>query len=121
MWALKMESNVERSPRGRRLNTASPPYIPAAELGSFPPAHSRHSGRVVRRLDVSPVRIRQCLIRAHAQFEVTFQILGAVQRETQKIEGLWAFSAFPLRVSLRTSTECSPFGLSRFQFQVEFL
>src|SRR5579863_1059205 len=51
--------------------------------------------------------------------KVAFPIAGAVQRETQKINRLWAPAATLARPLLRIATEFDEFGLLRFQGQAK--
>jgi hypothetical protein len=51
--------------------------------------------------------------------KVAFPIVRAIQREPQKINRLWAFTATLARVSLRKATKFNELGLGRFQSQAK--
>src|SRR5262249_9722549 len=59
------------------------------------------------------------LLGAHPNLKVALPVTRAVQRQTQKVDGLRAVSAAFACVSLREPTKFDQLGLSRFQSKAE--
>src|ERR1700704_2830614 len=56
---------------------------------------------------------------AHPNLEVTFQVLRAMQRQPQEVDGLRAFSTALACVSLREPTKLNQLGLGRLKSEAE--
>src|SRR5260370_35569485 len=56
---------------------------------------------------------------AHPNLEVTLLVSRAIQRQTQEVDGLRAFSAAFACVSLREPTKLNQFGLGRLKSEAE--
>src|SRR6476660_9655235 len=56
---------------------------------------------------------------AHPNLEVTFQVLRAMQRQPQEVDGFRALSAAFTRMSLREPTELNQLGFGRLKSETE--